>query len=166
MKFPSTTFSAVGAVWLAIGLMTLLPEGVSAQWPIAQGTSAGAQRNALAELQSQARWLENATRTAPNLGAQGCDNLRQQFQAFRNAYNSLKQSLTPRQLADGANALAELDAGLDILEEGFANYQEDVAAGRPVGPALQNLCQALREGSRLWLQECNKICAQLRVGRG
>lgn len=82
------------------------------------------------------------------------------------SYVALTQTLTPRQSAYGANDLAELNTGLDILEEAFTDYQEDVAAGRPAGSALAKMCQALREGSSLWLQEMNKTSFRLKIGSG
>jgi hypothetical protein len=118
----------------------------------------------LGEVRSQINWLLNATRTASNFGANGYGNLWGQFQAVRNAYNTFKQSLNPRQLGEGANSFAELDAGLDIIQEAFTNYQNDVAAGRAANLALRDLCQVLREASQMWLQEFNKDCSRLRVG--
>jgi len=80
--------------------------------------------------------------------------------------SAFKSTLTQEQLAHGANGLAELDAGLDILAEAFDNYQQGLAAGQPVGSALRDMCAVLRQGSDLWLQELNKNCSRLRVGWG
>ena len=152
---------------LLAGLVFLWPRFALAQWPYAAPASTpDAQRNALGALKSQANWFQNATRTAGNLGANGYGSVLQQFEMLRNSYAALKQTLTPGQLADGANALAELDAGLNIIQEAFANYQSDVAAGRPVSAALNDMCQVLRQASQVWMQELNKTCSQLRVGRG
>jgi hypothetical protein len=67
-------------------------------------------------------------------------------------------------LAQGANDLAELDAGLGIIQEAFNNYQEAVAAGQNANSALRDMCQVLREASQVWLQELNNRCSKLRVG--
>jgi hypothetical protein len=115
-------------------------------------------------VRSQVQWLQNATRTAAPLGDQGFANVWQQFQTLRNTYVGLKQTLNPQQLAAGANALAELDAGLDIIQEAFTNYQNDLAAGRSPSAALRDLCQIMAQGSRIWLQQLNKSCMALRVG--
>jgi hypothetical protein len=64
----------------------------------------------------------------------------------------------------GANDLAELNAGLDIIQEAFTNYEEDIAGGRPAGPALEKMCRVLRRSSALWLQELNKTSSRLRIG--
>ncbi len=85
---------------------------------------------------------------------------------MRVAYAALKATLTPAQLTYGANDLAELDAGLDIIQEAFSGYQDDVAGGRSTGVALRGMCQVLNQTMGLWLQELNKNCARLRVGWG
>src|SRR5258707_916163 len=84
--------------------------------------------------------------------------------AQRNAYNALKHTLNPQQSANGGNAIAELDAGLDILQEAFGNFQNDLAAGRSANVALRDMCQVLRQGMQLWSQQLNKTCSQLQVG--
>ncbi len=153
----------LGACCLIMGLTGLSPLDVRAQLPVAPNTG-DAQRAALNAVRTQVNWLQNATRTAPNYGANGYGNVWQQFQGLRGAYGALRQTLTPQQAAAGANDLAELEAGLDILQEAFSNYQADLAAGRPVTSALNDLCQVLYQGSRIWLQEFNKDCSRLRVG--
>ncbi len=80
--------------------------------------------------------------------------------AQRNALNAVQSQ------AYGANDLAEMDAGLDILQGAFCNYEQDIADGRPVGPALNKMCQVLRQGSDLWLQELKRKASRLRIGRG
>ncbi len=125
-----------------------------------------AQRSALSAVRSQVGWVQNATKTAANYGPQGCGNIRQAFDGLRQAYSAFKNTMNQKQLAYGANELAELDAGLDIIQEAFVNFEEDLAAGQPYGPALSNLCRIVREGSGLWLQELNKTCTRLLVGRG
>lgn len=166
MKFCRPRFNLVGGFCLAAGFITLSALCVFAQWPFAAPTTPAAQRNALEAVRAQVEWLQNATRTAPNQGTQGCGNLWQQFDMLRGAYGAFKQTLTPRQLTEGANSLAEIDAGLDIIQEAFANYQTDLAAGRPASSALRELCQVLREGSHLWWQELKKTGSRLRVGWG
>jgi len=152
---------------LLVALSVLSPLLLFAQWPFAPQTTPDAQRSALNSVRTQVNWLKNATRTASNFaGAQGYGNVRQQFDGLRGAYNGLKQTLNPHQLSYGANDLAELDAGLDIIQEAFVNFEQDVAAGRPVDPALRDMCQVLRQGSAVWLQELNKKVSRLRIGWG
>ena len=146
-------FAAVGAV------------SVAAQWPAdSPPTTPQAQRSALNSVRSQVTWLQNRTRTAPNLGQQGYDALWRSFQDLRHSFVALKQTLTPQQAAQGANDLAELNVGLDIVEEAFDNYREDVSAGRPASPAFGVLCRVLRQGSTLWVQRLNKTSLRLRIG--
>jgi len=152
----------VFGVLFVIILLSARPQvSVFAQWPFGAPTTPQAQRNALGAVRSQVGWVQNATKVASNDG-----NLWQTFQALRQSYYDLKNTMTPKQLAHGANELAELDAGLDIIQEAFAYYQDDLAAGRTAGPALRNLCRVLRESTALWLQELNKTCTRLQVGWG
>jgi hypothetical protein len=129
-------------------------------------TSAGAQRSAMGAVRSHVIALKNATRTAPNFasGGSGHDLLWQQFQFLRSGFGELLQTLNARQASDGANDFAELNGGLDILQEAFSNYQNDLDSGRSPNGALRDLCQILYQASGVWLQEFNKDCSRLRVG--
>jgi len=148
-----TLFTAVSSIF------------VCAQTPFGPPTTPTAQRNALGAVRSQVSWLQNATRTASS-SSQGFANLWQQFQSVRGAYMGLTQTLNPRQLADGANDLAELDAGLGIIQEAFSNHQDAIAAGGSPASALRDLCEILREASKIWLDELNSTSSKLRVGSG
>jgi hypothetical protein len=148
-------------------IAALLPTLVFAQWYFPPPTNANAQRNALNTVRSQVNWLQNNTRTASNLvGQQGYGSLRREFDLLRMAYFELTQTLTPQQAERGANGLAELNAGLDIIAGAFANYEDDIAGGRPASFALNSLCRVLRQSSALWLEELNKTASQLRIGWG
>jgi hypothetical protein len=122
-----------------------------------------AQRKALNAVRSQVDWFRNATRIAPSYVTGSYDNIWQQFQMLRGAYDAFKATLTPNQLKSAGNELAELEAGLDILQEAFDEYQQDVAAGRSPIAALRSMCQALDEAAGVWLQELNKTAMRLRV---
>ena len=158
-----------GTIWLGVASVVLFiailsPILALAQWPFAPPTTPDAQRNAMNAVRSQVNWLQNATRTSPSYGSGGYGNVQQQFDALRSAYINFTHSLNEQQLARGANDLAELDAGLGIIQEAFANYQEAVGAGQSPNSALRDLCQVLRQASQVWLQEFNNRCARLRVG--
>jgi hypothetical protein len=90
--------------------------------------------------------------------------LLQQFQAVRDRYSALKGTLNPQQLSSGANQLAELDSGLDIIQEAFTDYQTAVANGQSSSSAFANLSRVLNEALRVWTQELKQDCRQLRVG--
>ena len=141
--------------------LVLLP--VAGQFVPVQ-TSAGAQRSAMGAVRAQASALKNATRTAPNIVSGGDGLLWQQFQSLRSTFSGLLQTLNARQASDGANEFAELNSGLDIIQEAFSNYQNDVDSGRSPNGALNDLCQILYQASGVWLQEFNKDCSRLRVG--
>ena len=164
MKILSRRSFLVSALCLAASLAILSPLMVPAQWPFALPQTPAAQRDARRAVKAQVGWLQNTTRTAGNFGANGYGNVLQQFNVLRGSYSTLKQTLTPGQLADGANSFAELDAGLDIIGEAFTNYQSDVAAGQPIQAALNNMCEVLSQAASVWLQELNKTCSRVRVG--
>ena len=166
MKSFTKPFLLLAAPGLLAALIIFSPAGANAQWPVPPSTTPDAQRSALTGLRSHISWMQNATRVAVNYGDQGYAKVWEQFQSFRGAYSSLKQTLNPRQLADGANAIAELDAGLDIIQEAFNNYQTDVANGRAPYSALSDMCQVLREAMQIWTQEFNKHALRLRIGSG
>jgi hypothetical protein len=123
-----------------------------------------AQRNALNNVRSRVKWLQNATRSAPNYRTGAAEMLWQQLQFLRGSYNALTMTLYPQQASYGANEWAELNAGLDIIQEAFTNYQNDLTQGRLPTLALNDLCSVLRQASTVWLQELNKDCSRLQVG--
>jgi hypothetical protein len=162
MRFASTKHLWHSALCLLAALATL--SSVAQFPPFATPTTPIAQQNALAGVQTQIGWLQNATRTAPNTPG-GYDLLWQRFQEVRGAFNAFKGTLTPAQAQYGANDLAELDAALDIIQGAFTNYQRDLANGRSRALALRSLCQVLQQTATLWLQELKQDCANMRVGR-
>jgi hypothetical protein len=138
---------------------------VRAQAPFGSSATPTNQRSALGAVRSQVNWLQNATRTAP-ADTQGYGQLWQQFQALREAYIGLTATLNSQQLDKGANDFAELNAGLGIIQEAFTNYQEAITAGQTATSAFRDMCEILREASRIWLQELNNRCTKLKVGWG
>ena len=135
------------------------------QWPFVPPTNPMAQRSSLNLVLSQVSWFQNATRTASSYtGSAGYGMLLQQFQAVRDRYSALKGTLNPQQLSSGANQLAELDSGLDIIQEAFTDYQTAVANGQSSSSAFANLSRVLNEALRVWTQELKQDCRQLRVG--
>jgi len=164
MTFSWRIYSVTRLIGVAVclGLIGVVP--ASGQMWLNPPSSPAAQQNAMVSVRSGVQWLQNSARTAPPFGTEGSGRVWQQFQTVRMVYEAFKQTLTPQQFAYGANNLAELDAGLDILQEVFVNYQTDLAAGRPASAALRNMSQVLRKGSDLWLREFNKTCSLLRVG--
>lgn len=123
-----------------------------------------AQRSAMQAVQMQVNWFQNSTRTASNYGDGGYGMVWQQFQTLKGAYSAFTATLNQRQVSSGGNELAELDAGLGILEEAFANYQQDMASGQSSASAFNSMCKVLYQASGVWLQEFNTDCNRLRVG--
>ena len=150
-----------------LGLAALLvvgPRPLRAQpWPpFSVPATPAAQRNALNLVRSQAGWLQNATRNTPRTG-DAVGLLWQQFQSVRQAFTSFTATLNARQQSEGANELAELSGGLDIIQEAFTNYQDDVASGRSPYTALSDLAQVLRQAVGVWLQQLNADASKLQV---
>ena len=151
---------------LLASLAALYANVVYAQtpWPVAPQTTPMAQRNALNLVLNQVNWFQNATRTASSYTGGGYGMLVQQFQGVRDQYAGFKSTLTPQQTTSGANQLAELDAGLDIIQEAFTDYQTQVGNGQSNVSAFSNMSRVLNEAVGVWAQEFKKDCRQLRVG--
>ena len=152
---------------LLVSLAALCANLVYAQapWPFAAPTTPMAQRNAMNLVVNQVSWFQNATRTASSYaGGGGYGLLVQQFQAVRGQYSGFKSTLNPQQLNSGANQVAELDSGLDIIQEAFTDYQNAVANGQSDSSAFANMRQVLNEAMGVWVQEFKQDCRQLRVG--
>jgi len=166
MKFITRKLAQPAGLRLLIGLAVLSAHLAHAQapWPYAPPTDPMAQRNAMNLMLNQVKWFQNTTRTSGSYAGGGYGMLVQQFQAVRDQYAGFKGTLTPQQLTAGANPLAELDAGLDIIQEAFADYQTAVANGQSSSTAFNNLRQVMNQAMGVWGQEFKQTCNQLRVG--
>ena len=166
MKFISNKLALpLGLGLLAsVALLWASVDHAQAQWPNATPTTPMAQRNALNLLVNQVNWFQNATRTASAYVGGGYGMLLQQFQAVRAQYAGFKSTLNPQQLNSGANQWAELDSGLDIIQEAFTDYQTAVANGQSSSSAFANMTQVLNEAMGVWVQELKQDCNQLQVG--
>jgi hypothetical protein len=122
------------------------------------------QRNALNLLLNQVNWFQNAARSASSYPDGGYGLLVHQFQAVRDHYNRFKSTLTPQQLASSTNQLDELDAGLDIIQKAFTNYQTALANGQSSNTASANLRQVLNRAIQVWTHKLKQDRRQLRVG--
>jgi hypothetical protein len=87
-----------------------------------------------------------------------------QFQRVRLAYEACVRTLNQKQLAQGANEVAELSAGLDIIQEAFTNYHDDISAGRATSAAFNDLCQILQDASSVWVAQLNQNSSRLQIG--
>jgi hypothetical protein len=166
MKFIFSKLTLPRGLGFLVSLAVLWTSVVytQAQLPFASPTNPMAQRNALNLLFNQARWLQNAARSASSRPGGGYGLLVHQFQAVRDQYNAFKSTLTPQQLASSANYLAELDAGLDIIQKAFTNYQTAVTNGQSSNTASANLRQVLNKAIRVWTHKLKQDRRQLRVG--
>jgi hypothetical protein len=155
------------ALTLGLGLLaglTSLQVGAQFPFPGVPPQTPMAQRNALNTVLSSVSWLQSATRSAPSFATGGYGLVFQRFGVVRAEYSGLKSTLTEQQLTAGANQVAELDAGLDIIEQAFTDYQTEVANGQSSLSALHNMCQVVNKAIGLWARELKRDCRQLRVG--
>jgi hypothetical protein len=136
--------------------------GAQPFWPYGVQTTPMAQNNARNLVLNQVKLCQNSTRASSYMNGYGL--LSQRFQEVRNQYAGFKGTLTPSQLGYGGNRLADLDAGLDIIQEAFTDYQTAVANGQPPSHAFNNLKQVLNRALGAWAQEFKQVCNQLRVG--
>ena len=166
MKFISSKLALPRGSALLVSLAVLWASVVytQAQSPFAPPTNPMAQRNAMNLVLNQVKWFQNAASSASSYPGGGYGLLVQQFQAVRNQYNGFKSTLTPQQLASSANQLAELESGLNTIQEAFTDYQTAVANGQSSNTASANLRQVLNEAIRVWTRELKQDCRQLRVG--
>ena len=137
--------------------------GAQPFWPYVVQTTPMAQNNAMNVVLNQVRLCQNSTRASSYMN--GYALLSQQFQEVRNQYAGFKGTLTPWQFGYGGNRLAELDAGLDIIQEAFADYQTAVANGQSPSRAFNNMKQVLNRAMGAWAQEFKQVCNQIRVGQ-
>jgi hypothetical protein len=117
---------------------------------------AAAQRSAMNGVRTQMRSLHNATQTARNFGDTGVDIVWQQFQGLRNSFNGYLATLQESTRQRYANEWAELTAGLDIIQQAFDVYRQDLTDGRTTATALSNLTRVMDQASRIWLQRFNQ----------
>ena len=166
MRFISSKLTLPHGFGLLVSLAVLWASMVStqAQLPFAPPTNPMAQRNALNLLLNEVNWFQNAARSASSYPDGGYGLLVHQFQAVRDHYSAFKSTLTPQQLVSSTNQLAELDAGLDIIQNAFTNYQTAVANGQSSNTASANLRQVLNKAIQVWTHKLKQDRRQLRVG--
>jgi hypothetical protein len=166
MKFTSSKLTLPRGLGLLVSLALLWVSVVytQAQLPFAPTTSPMAQRNALNLLLNQVNWFQNAARSASSYPDGGYGLLVHQFQAVRDQYNGFKSTLTQQQFASSTNQLAELDAGLDIIQKAFTDRQTGAANGQSSNTASANLRQALNKAIQVWTHKLKQDRRQLRVG--
>jgi hypothetical protein len=151
---------------LLLGFAACYAQRAHAQFvplPSAQ-TTPMSQRNAMNLVLNQLRSFQNTSGSAGSYVGGGYGMLAQQFQAVRDQYNNFKTTLNPQQANVGANQIAELDSGLDIIAEAFSDYQAAVANGQNATSAYNNMRQVLNQALQVWMQEFKRTCNQLRVG--
>jgi hypothetical protein len=142
------------------------PQPAAAQtygyWPYPYGP-----RMTLLPLQTQIDQFQRTCRLAPGYYTQGgYDMVWKQFQTLRSTYAAFKNSLSPPQVYEGGNDLADLDAGLDIIEKAFTRYQNTPAVIYPASASFDSLCNVLSRSVTVWSRELQEVFGRLRGVRG
>jgi hypothetical protein len=163
MKLQTKKHALWAALILAISLAAWKPILLHAQVYSGLGPR-DTQRNALQTVVGQVNWVRNTARTAPSYLTDAFEMVWSSFQALRAHYTAFRSTLTPDQLARGANEIADLDAGLDIIQEAFADYQQQVAVGQGGRFAFARFCRVVDEATGIWGRELQKNSQRLRVG--
>jgi hypothetical protein len=156
------SIALVASIWVLANVLAPCDLRAQPPWFTPPPTPA-AQRNAVNFLRSQIDWFRTATQNAPRFGTGRYGMVWNRFMMVREAYRAFQRTLTPVQLRAAANELAELEAGLDIIQEGFVDYQMDVGSGRTATVAFRGMVQALDQAAAVWQQELDRVANQLGI---
>lgn len=88
-------------------------------------------------------------------------NLVYQFQNLRYTFNALGQLALQLQTPQAANAVAELEAGLNIISEAFTPMQQEMQAGAFNPDTIQRMCGAINQALLEWQKELKRCSARL-----
>ncbi len=170
---PATRIGVLTLEWLvSVALSALVcgtlsaqvPAWVSSPLPMPFSTTPEAQRAAMNNVRSRVDSLKDAALRANRYAAGAEVPVWQAYRAVYAEFLGFTRTLTPQQASAGANELAELTEGLNIIGEAFANLRDDLASGRPSAQALADLCYIVRKATDVWVAQFNKDCTWLRVG--
>jgi len=87
-----------------------------------------------------------------------------QYQALRERFNWMASLALEARRPYANNTLAELDAGLNIIEELLFFLDQQIAAGSLDRATLVRTCGTLEEVMRQWEQEFRRSSARMGVG--
>ena len=154
---------------LLVLLLLIFP--TPAQPPLAGSTVGGSLRNAATATYSQLNALrinvDNWSRRA-NAGIytdayfrQDYANAQSQFVALRTQFNYMAELALQLGRPRAANAVAELDAGLDIIVELFVFLEEQYSAGVLDRQTVVRTTQIFQRAIREWEQELRKNSSRM-----
>ena len=139
--------------------------------PLAGSTLGASLRNAANATQTQLAGLRSATenwcRRAQSVGyndpqfRQDYDNVLWNFQGLRSQFNYLAQLALQLGRSRAANAVAELDAGLNIIAEIFAFLEEEYAAGTLDRATILRAARLFQRAIREWETDFRKNSSRL-----
>jgi hypothetical protein len=165
---------------MALLSLLVFPPFVRAQYPVpvaplppaATGSTLGANlRNAAAATQTQATvvrravddWGRRAGSAAYGGGTfqQDLFNTQLQFQKLRDQFLWLAHLASQLGNPRANNAVAELDAGLNIIAELFVLLQNQAAAGTLDRATVKRTCRAFEDALREWERELRRNTSRL-----
>ena len=88
-------------------------------------------------------------------------NLEYQFQNLQFTFNALGQQALQLKSPRAANAVAELESGLNIIAEAFTPMQQDIQAGTFNPDTVQRMCGALNQALLEWQKELKRCSSRL-----
>jgi hypothetical protein len=88
-------------------------------------------------------------------------NLEYQFQNLRGTFRALGELALQLQTPRAANAVAELDAGLNIISEAFTPVRQELQAGMANRDTVVRMGQVMNEALLEWQKELKKCSARL-----
>jgi hypothetical protein len=137
------------------------------QPPALVGPTAGASlRNAAAATQAQTALVRKGANDWGRRAAAGSyttmqfqqdfQTLQFQFQMLREQFNGMAAIALPLGRPRASNAVAELDAGLNIIAELFTFLANQYNAGTLDGQTITRTCRAFEDAVREWERELRK----------
>jgi len=106
------------------------------------------------------RRARNSTYSTQNFSTD-YQNLQLHFANLRSVFGQVAALVVQLQSARAANAAAELDAGLNIIAEGFVPMQQEYQAGTFSRDTIVRCCQILNEAILEWQKELKKDSRRL-----
>lgn len=126
--------------------------------------TANDQRNALNNVVSQISYFRNVALNAPNF-SNGSFLVWDQFRRLRILFTAFESTLTAGQADRGADALAELEEGLVIIQQALDNLQIQIRTSPTTFFTASHEYRVLVEAINLWYRRFNQIGGRLLIGR-
>lgn len=87
------------------------------------------------------------------------DQILQKFDDLRASYMNFKTTLTPQQLSYAAAEIADLDSGLQIINELFTSNPQEAVTGQTLRDNMLVKMRALNDAVRAWCVKFRYDCS-------